>query len=94
MQGPVWTCTWDLSLKVCAFEHTRPPAWQGERRIRGTAIYPQASLLNHECLPNVARFDDFDSPQLRAPHNTAVRPHCTSLTVCPVPLCRLQQHMG
>jgi hypothetical protein len=47
---------------------------QGERRIRGTAIYPQAALLNHECLPNVARFDDFDSPHLRAPHNTAVRP--------------------
>ena len=49
-------------------------ASQGERRIRGTAIYPRAALLNHECLPNVARFDDFDSPHLRAPHNTAVRP--------------------
>ena len=58
-------CTWGASL--C------PPALQGERRIRGTAIYPQASLLNHECLPNVARFDDFDSPQLHAPHNTVVR---------------------
>ena len=47
---------------------------QGERRIRGTAIYPQASFLNHECLPNVARFDHFDSPHTAAPQNTAVRP--------------------
>ena len=34
---------------------------QGERRVRGSGIYPQASLLNHDCLPNVARFDNFDS---------------------------------
>ena len=28
---------------------------QEERRVRGGGIYPTASLLNHECLPNVAR---------------------------------------
>lgn len=28
---------------------------QGERRVRGGGIYPTASLLNHECLPNVVR---------------------------------------
>lgn len=28
---------------------------QGERRVRGGGIYPTAALLNHECLPNVAR---------------------------------------
>ena len=43
---------------------------QGERRIRGTAIYPLACYVNHECLPNVARMDDFDSSQ--SPHNTGV----------------------
>ncbi len=47
--------------------------WQGERRIRGTALYPKASLLNHECLPNVARVDNFDEADVNAPENTAVR---------------------
>ena len=28
---------------------------QGERRVRGGGIYLTAALLNHECLPNVAR---------------------------------------
>jgi SET and MYND domain-containing protein len=40
---------------------------QGERRIRGTGLYAQASLVNHECLPNVARFDCFDSGAGGAP---------------------------
>jgi len=31
------------------------------RRLRGAAIYPVCSLLNHECLPNVARFDALDA---------------------------------
>ncbi len=35
---------------------------QGERRIRGTGLYALPSLINHECLPNVARFDRFDRP--------------------------------
>lgn len=29
--------------------------------IRGSAIYKEASRINHECLPNLARCDDFDS---------------------------------
>ncbi|KAI7843000.1 hypothetical protein COHA_003333 [Chlorella ohadii] len=39
-----------------------PSAPNGERRIRGTGLYSQASLINHECLPSVARFDRFDAP--------------------------------
>jgi hypothetical protein len=31
------------------------------RRVRGFALYPVASIFNHNCLPNIARFDDFDS---------------------------------
>ncbi|BDA45650.1 probable histone-lysine N-methyltransferase SMYD1 [Coccomyxa sp. Obi] len=49
-----------------------PSGPEGERRIRGTAIYPNASLINHECLPNVARMDNFDAPEVPAPNNTAV----------------------
>ncbi|KAG2429022.1 hypothetical protein HXX76_011264 [Chlamydomonas incerta] len=33
-----------------------------ERMLRGSAIYSQAALINHECLPNVARYDYFDCP--------------------------------
>jgi SET and MYND domain-containing protein len=33
----------------------KPP----RRRLLGGALYAHASLVNHECLPNVARFDDF-----------------------------------
>lgn len=33
----------------------------GERNLRGSAFYAQAALINHECMPNVARFDDFDA---------------------------------
>ncbi len=36
---------------------------QGERRIRGSGVYPMSSLLNHDCMPNVARYDYFDGPQ-------------------------------
>eukprot|EP00955_Chlamydomonas_euryale_P066911 359690-Chlamydomonas_euryale.AAC.1 len=38
--------------------HTRPRVI---RVMRGGALCHQASLINHECNPNVARFDDFDS---------------------------------
>ncbi|KAK9829128.1 hypothetical protein WJX72_004039 [[Myrmecia] bisecta] len=31
-----------------------------QRAIRGFALYEHASLVNHECLPNIARFDDYD----------------------------------
>ena len=34
---------------------------QGERRLRGSGIFSFASLINHDCLPNLARFDDFSS---------------------------------
>ena len=42
---------------------------QGERRIRGSGLYANASLVNHECLPNVARVDNFDSEE---PHRTHI----------------------
>jgi SET and MYND domain-containing protein len=31
------------------------------RRVRGGGLYPAAALLNHDCLPNAARFDHFDA---------------------------------
>jgi SET and MYND domain-containing protein len=31
------------------------------RRLRGGALYPICALLNHECIPNVARFDALDA---------------------------------
>ena len=42
-----------------------PPrtAVQGERLIRGSGLYHTASFLNHDCMPNVARFDNFDAPE-------------------------------
>jgi hypothetical protein len=40
-----------------------PPGPDGERRLRGGGVYPRCSLVNHECVPNAARFDDFDAPQ-------------------------------
>lgn len=33
-----------------------------ERKLRGSGVYLMASLINHECCPNVARFDYFDRP--------------------------------
>jgi hypothetical protein len=38
------------------------PGPAGERRLRGGGIYPRCSLVNHECIPNAARFDAFDAP--------------------------------
>lgn len=32
-----------------------PSAEAGRRRVRGGALYATAALLNHDCLPNVAR---------------------------------------
>jgi SET and MYND domain-containing protein len=31
------------------------------RKLRGGALYPTCALLNHECIPNVARFDALDA---------------------------------
>ncbi len=39
------------------------------RLLRGSALYSLASLINHECNPNVARFDSFDVP---GPGSTSV----------------------
>jgi hypothetical protein len=43
-----------------------PDADDGEdssssRKLRGGALYPICALLNHECIPNVARFDALDA---------------------------------
>ena len=35
-------------------------AASGTRRVRGGALYELASRVNHDCFPNVARFDNFD----------------------------------
>ncbi|GLT99006.1 hypothetical protein SLE2022_164760 [Rubroshorea leprosula] len=41
----------------------------GQRSVRAYGIYPKASFFNHDCLPNVCRFDYLDS----APdHNTDI----------------------
>ncbi|KAL4525951.1 hypothetical protein Ndes2437B_g07227 [Nannochloris sp. 'desiccata'] len=37
---------------------------EADRRLRGSGLYPLASRVNHECLPNAARFDDFDRTEL------------------------------
>lgn len=37
---------------------------EADRRLRGSGLYPLASRVNHECLPNAARFDDFDGSGL------------------------------
>jgi SET and MYND domain-containing protein len=51
-----------------------PPGPDGQRRLRGGAVYAAASRINHECLPNVARFDAFDAahPGAAPGANTAV----------------------
>ena len=49
---------------------------QGERQVRGGGIYPRAALVNHDCLPNLARFDCFDAPAAAAQApgaNTAIQ---------------------
>jgi hypothetical protein len=38
-------------------------AGSGGRGLRGSGLYAAASLVNHECLPNVARFDALDAPE-------------------------------
>ena len=37
----------------------------GNRRVRGGALYALASRVNHDCFPNVARFDNFDGALAR-----------------------------
>lgn len=62
-----------LALEQCtSYGIMAPSAEEGRRQIRGGALYPTASFLNHECLPNVARFDDFDGAG-DYPANTVAR---------------------
>lgn len=35
---------------------------QPRDQIRGSVLCLQASMINHDCLPNTARFDHFDAP--------------------------------
>lgn len=35
-----------------------------QREVRGNALCLSASRINHECVPNIARFDDFDTQGL------------------------------
>lgn len=78
-----------LSRAAAAAAATATPV-PCRRRLLGGALYAQASLVNHECLPNVARFDDFAEyahPQGRlklvALHTL---PKGTELALCYVPL--------
>jgi SET and MYND domain-containing protein len=41
---------------------------EGERELRGGALYALASLINHECNPNVARFEYFDRTSPTSTH--------------------------
>ncbi|GAB4815909.1 hypothetical protein N2152v2_002955 [Parachlorella kessleri] len=53
-----------------------PSGPEGERQVRGGGIYPRAALVNHDCLPNLARFDCFDTPAAAAQApgaNTAIQ---------------------
>jgi SET and MYND domain-containing protein len=43
-----------------------------DRRLRGSVLYPIASRVNHECLPNAARFDEFDAPSHGTPGSNTV----------------------
>ncbi|KXZ51077.1 hypothetical protein GPECTOR_14g61 [Gonium pectorale] len=52
----------------------------GERRLRGSAVYAQASLINHECLPNVARFDAFDGGPSSSAGSSAQPSTCAPTT--------------
>eukprot|EP00898_Chlorokybus_atmophyticus_P002744 jgi/Chlat1/3470/Chrsp23S03667 len=44
----------------------------GDRDIRASGVYASAALLNHDCLPNVCRFDRFDDPTCGPDSNTVV----------------------
>ncbi|XP_057723666.1 histone-lysine N-methyltransferase ASHR2-like [Arachis stenosperma] len=44
----------------------------GERSIRIYGIYPYASFFNHDCLPNICRFDYVDSNPLDGSNNTDI----------------------
>ena len=60
-----------ISLRdlVNAYGIRAPPRFGNEScMIRGTAVYSHAARINHECLPNVCRCEDFDqTPQENSP---------------------------
>ncbi|KAF3776674.1 Histone-lysine N-methyltransferase [Nymphaea thermarum] len=60
--SPVLTALLLSKDKQNAFGIMEPLKDSGERLVRAYAIYPQASLFNHDCLPNACRFDYFDNP--------------------------------
>jgi SET and MYND domain-containing protein len=41
------------------------PGLDGERRVKGSGLYQQCALINHECNPNTARCDHFDGMSVR-----------------------------
>ncbi|KAK4786312.1 hypothetical protein SAY86_003001 [Trapa natans] len=47
--------------KLNAFGLMEPSGGDGERSVRAYGIYPRASFFNHDCLPNVCRFDYVDT---------------------------------
>jgi hypothetical protein len=47
-----------------------PESAHGDLKLRGSALYAQASMVNHSCLPTVARVDHFDSD---LPNRTHIR---------------------
>jgi hypothetical protein len=56
---PLPTCTVQCNAHAKPVLHVG--GLQGDRVIRGGGLYSRAALFNHECLPNLARFDCFDA---------------------------------
>jgi hypothetical protein len=51
-----------LRFDPAAALSSSPGASAAERRPRGAGLFAAAARVNHECLPNAARFDDLDFP--------------------------------
>ncbi|KAJ8759919.1 hypothetical protein K2173_010065 [Erythroxylum novogranatense] len=47
--------------KLNSFALMEPFSVDGQRSVRAYGVYPNASLFNHDCLPNACRFDYVDS---------------------------------
>lgn len=52
----------DRTNSFSIMEPYRPEVPQELRKARAYAVYPRASLLNHDCLPNACHFDYPDRP--------------------------------
>ncbi|KAL5220900.1 hypothetical protein ABZP36_025613 [Zizania latifolia] len=59
----------DRTNSFSIMEPYRPEVSQELRKARAYAVYPQASRLNHDCLPNACHFDYPDMP---GPGNTDI----------------------